>query len=82
MSTDYAKHCAPDCLERQTCPDAGTLGHSQCGMCEEHPEIPVHHCTGPHARNAYLESLEKEYQNYTTAEIEEMWAAWEGWAYE
>jgi hypothetical protein len=51
-------------------------------MCEEHPEIPVHHCTGPHERNAYRESLEADYPRATQAEIEELWAAWEGWAYE
>lgn len=79
--SDYAKDCAPDCLERQQCPEVGTLGHSQCGMCADHPDVPAHHCPGPHARSERLEALDYEYPNYTQAEIEAMWADWEDWAH-
>lgn len=35
--------CAPDCQERTECPDAGKIGHWQCGHCPDHDK-PRHHC--------------------------------------
>lgn len=35
--------CAPDCDERDTCEQAGEIGHQQCGHCQLH-NVPVHHC--------------------------------------
>lgn len=36
-------NCAPDCGERDTCPDAGGTGHHYCGHCPDHDK-PRHHC--------------------------------------
>lgn len=35
--------CAPDCDERDTCPNAGKIGHSACGHCDT-CNAPLHHC--------------------------------------
>lgn len=38
--------CAPDCNERDTCNEPGTVGHSMCGHCSDHDQ-PRHHCGCP-----------------------------------